>query len=634
MKNKKGFTLVEAMAVIGVSGFTASLAFQIMTENAEKENLEIFSNNVSSIISGFDKRVSNDNFELSDWDEFLTAGYVFSNRQQVSDFLGRALIARDAPGCGLIDGWQPEKKDATEDYKDNYNFIECDMWAYKIPYNLNAKAEILNDGTYVTGFQLDLFFDNNEDLKGNLLSMKKAISLIRSKDDPNRAGTHSYQFVSDNTGSILRFKDCVNAGTDCILRASFVGSDNAYETLYTNGNNNMIGSKIKFQEDINSSAIQECHRYHQDTPTSVWERVDSVYCGVGYGFEDPSHAATNPAKLDYVELTVSSISTNRVFLDKECSFEDASGALKNVPCGIYNDGTDIVAAYDQLYSTDALVSVLTTKELKANNADVQTDLTVGGTTTLAGTNTLGNSDVIVDGVSEFNDLVTINGDVSDVNLTVETSATLKDVEIDGKLTVSGIIDVDNNVNIGGSLKVGNQITTKRAKVTQQITSADLGTNCSIEGNGTIVYFNEGTFSDLAVCALNKWKLVNTQENQVVAFNGTCPKGFEEFTAADGKTLMGSGSLDGITYTQGGVGGEAFHTLTIAEMPSHQHDFKDAYFSEHWGDRGNAGMWGSNGGADKDNSEYTRSAITDATGGNQAHENRMPYYVVNWCTYKG
>ena len=82
---------------------------------------------------------------------------------------------------------------------------------------------------------------------------------------------------------------------------------------------------------------------------------------------------------------------------------------------------------------------------------------------------------------------------------------------------------------------------------------------------------------------------------------------------------------GNTYTAGSTGGEASHTLTVDEMPSHRHDTDQ-----------NAG-WPSNtignDGWSINYNNYTTAPYatwnrgTDNTGGSQAHNNMPPYLTV-------
>ena len=77
---------------------------------------------------------------------------------------------------------------------------------------------------------------------------------------------------------------------------------------------------------------------------------------------------------------------------------------------------------------------------------------------------------------------------------------------------------------------------------------------------------------------------------------------------------------GDTYTAGTTGGEATHTLTVEEMPSHEHTIQQ------YNESGPDGpSWGT---YENVNKTY-HDGTTRATGGGQAHNN-MPPYVVAYC----
>lgn len=81
-------------------------------------------------------------------------------------------------------------------------------------------------------------------------------------------------------------------------------------------------------------------------------------------------------------------------------------------------------------------------------------------------------------------------------------------------------------------------------------------------------------------------------------------------------LLGAGD----DYTLGDTGGEATHTLTIQEMPSHVHQ-TDKYYNT---DQGGNDFYGSN----ATGSKVTTTNGMIATGGDQPHNNMPPYLVVS------
>jgi hypothetical protein len=79
-------------------------------------------------------------------------------------------------------------------------------------------------------------------------------------------------------------------------------------------------------------------------------------------------------------------------------------------------------------------------------------------------------------------------------------------------------------------------------------------------------------------------------------------------------LLGAGD----TYSAGSSGGEATHTLTISEMPSHNH----ALDHEAYATLNNSGSAWTPANANTASEYYTRE-----TGGSQPHNNMPPYLTV-------
>lgn len=76
-------------------------------------------------------------------------------------------------------------------------------------------------------------------------------------------------------------------------------------------------------------------------------------------------------------------------------------------------------------------------------------------------------------------------------------------------------------------------------------------------------------------------------------------------------IVGAGS----TYSVGATGGEATHTLTVEEIPSHRHSISAKTYNTARGTGGSVNL------------VDPTSNYTGYTGGGQAHENRPPYYAL-------
>ena len=84
---------------------------------------------------------------------------------------------------------------------------------------------------------------------------------------------------------------------------------------------------------------------------------------------------------------------------------------------------------------------------------------------------------------------------------------------------------------------------------------------------------------------------------------------------------------GDTYTLGAIGGEAAHTLTIAEMPKHDHNLYYDYEAEHH-DKEKHAFRNSSGAFSATNMYYTMPNAVDTSGYDNPHNNMPPYLCVN------
>jgi hypothetical protein len=166
-----------------------------------------------------------------------------------------------------------------------------------------------------------------------------------------------------------------------------------------------------------------------------------------------------------------------------------------------------------------------------------------------------------------------------------------------KLTAGSNIQISNN----------NTISATDTKYTA-------GTGISISSSNVISATSSGgvTFDD--VYPVGSIYMSVNNANPSTLFGGTWEQLKDRF-------LLGAGD----TYTGGATGGEATHTLTTQEIPSHTHPYKDykgkaSASKKTWDIEKTA--WSVTGVGNDDNSR-----TTTATGGGQAHNNMPPYLVV-------
>ena len=80
---------------------------------------------------------------------------------------------------------------------------------------------------------------------------------------------------------------------------------------------------------------------------------------------------------------------------------------------------------------------------------------------------------------------------------------------------------------------------------------------------------------------------------------------------------------GDSYAAGSVGGEAAHTLTVDEMPSHAHHYKRHAFDRNDTDpETGEDVYGAN-----NKTLGAHIGVTESTGSGQAHNNMPPYLAV-------
>ena len=143
-------------------------------------------------------------------------------------------------------------------------------------------------------------------------------------------------------------------------------------------------------------------------------------------------------------------------------------------------------------------------------------------------------------------------------------------------------------------------------------------------------------------APNGWLLCDGQSYSIATYRdlynaiGTTYGGYgQSFQVPDLRGRFPVGKDTGTFATLGGKGGEEKHTLTVSEMPAHQHSGNDRAWhdkqkrnGQQWfvGLTHDRGSWMSNAANDGLTNQDTE---TGTTGGNQPHNNLPPYISLNF-----
>ena len=119
--------------------------------------------------------------------------------------------------------------------------------------------------------------------------------------------------------------------------------------------------------------------------------------------------------------------------------------------------------------------------------------------------------------------------------------------------------------------------------------------------------------DMLTPSIGEIYITTSSEHPSVKFGGVWEQIKDMFLLAAGDT-----------YSAGSIGGEAIHTLTIDEIPSHNHTFNrhQLWRTESVPESGTSDGYGV---SNKTLTVYSDN--TSSTGGNQAHNNMPPYLSV-------
>lgn len=227
--------------------------------------------------------------------------------------------------------------------------------------------------------------------------------------------------------------------------------------------------------------------------------------------------------------------------------------------------------------------------------------------------------------SSYDILLTVSDSItsSSKSTSVSTGYCIYHIPASGKgITIGGIAEGDGfNVKMpatfSGSISAGGNYNGKYVTGTwlQTTQVTDLGRKPTkvavIDGSGWIYSRALSSLILEAVYPVGSIYMSVNSTSPATLFGGT-------WEAIQGKFLLGA---DGGAYKAGNTGGEATHTLTISEMPSHKHSI---WFPNDGGEQSAEIGYPDTG---SKNTYYAEASKTSGTGGGSAHNNMPPYLAV-------
>ena len=185
-----------------------------------------------------------------------------------------------------------------------------------------------------------------------------------------------------------------------------------------------------------------------------------------------------------------------------------------------------------------------------------------------------------------------------------------------RMNSSGDFSLDDIYFKDAFTQTGNKLNIEVDNATVE-TLTSKNNSFSLDANGNLVVNTITTNSGSSLTPSSICNMIYPVGSIYISVSSTSPSTLFGGTWSQIKDrfLLGAGD----TYSNNTTGGEATHTLTTDEIPSHTH--KQRYTTTDFGQEGTTGNW------TFARATGSTAAYTFATGGGQAHNNMPPYLTV-------
>lgn len=342
----QGFTLVETLIGVTIAAIMASGLILNQAEKREEDKIQKLIDETYDIVRAVDHRIAIDGYDPSLWNKTS-----WSNEDEVvNDLINKKLTSKYLTNC---DGgeWNP-----ISNSEHQTKLIGCRHWKERKDYGENITAKLVNDSTgFIQNFDLYISYPKEEDFSEKFLNLQKAINNAHISINQEISGSHYIELVSLNTDNEITAKQCVTDFTDCAIKFS-IDRNGGNEYLRADGGNSMIGEHLTFIE-TKGQAPMKCVRWSNTARdgSGAWTIDTDEECGIGIYKNDP-----HPVMVDVV---ADSGTFKNVVLDQECKVYGWNGSNvvdtgNTSPCGILNDGTDVIQVVDNIQSKKSEIGTL------------------------------------------------------------------------------------------------------------------------------------------------------------------------------------------------------------------------------------------------------------------------------------
>jgi len=470
MKKVKGFTMIEALIALTISGVVAMGATKLKLDDLKLDNSKAYAKDMNDLMNAVDQRLSIDGYDVWDKNDWSSA--------EITKLVNNQLQGT-ASSCGN-GTWTPKNGDT------DIKLVNCSMLEKK-PYDMNVKAELIQDSFgFVEQFKLRYTFQNTKDFEDDFLNFKNAFRTAKVNQKNNVTGTTTYNLINTLSDTEINTKECISLKTDCSFDV-VLNRQGGSEYIRANGENSMIDATLSFI-DTKGNAPLKCLRWSKDE-TNAWTKEVNEECGIGI--------YKNGTRL-VVDVAGDTGTYSNILLDKECNKYkwDGSNVVTDgvSPCGIINNGTEIYQVVENINSTKItaetgelkklIVNELVAKTISAEYIEATTEIK----TELLKTNTI---TTLSGNLLTINEHLKINKNLSlygtsiyapNAYLTAKNGRFIKDLRVDKNLSLYGTSIYAPNA----SLNAKNVILSKNLEVNgneiKALNTDILAKNITLSGN--------------------------------------------------------------------------------------------------------------------------------------------------------